>query len=174
MLYIDISHLEYEAATMYLHGQVADWCDIDMQICYPATYDQSRTLRDFVGDICEHTGVPALWRGRYILVTDELINNAIEHGSKEGDTNELRICFKRIENTISLQMIVRDTGCGDSLKTSTDMHAMDLSHTQNIFSIRGRGLYMLSRIVDSISFADHPEGGLMVQVEKVIQGDGDE
>ena len=83
MITIDISHLDSEEATRDLIA-IADMNPIiECQIDFGTDHSQSKIIRDFIGYIFDKYSVDKLWRGRFVLITDELVNNAIEHGSAD-------------------------------------------------------------------------------------------
>ena len=51
------------------------------------------------------------WRTRLVLIIDELNNNAIEYGSKEGDINTLELHISSLqENYFEINVCVSDSG----------------------------------------------------------------
>ena len=84
MLYYDISHLSYTDAIHILYIGLSN-SNISYHIDFDADHSRSKIIRDFVGAIFDLHSIHHPWRGRFILITDELINNAIEHGSLPGD-----------------------------------------------------------------------------------------
>jgi two-component sensor histidine kinase len=55
-------------------------------------------------------GITHPWRGRFILITDELINNAIEHGSREGDIDSCVIeAGRKKDGEFFITLEVHDT-----------------------------------------------------------------
>ena len=56
--------------------------------------------------------VPVPWRGRFVLITDELVNNSIEHGSEKNDINECIIkTHRKADNSLfKISVEVHDTG----------------------------------------------------------------
>jgi anti-sigma regulatory factor (Ser/Thr protein kinase) len=81
MSHINIAALEYDVAIRLIHDANPDLSSIDMTIDFGADHSQSKIIRDFVGQIFDTHMIKAPWKGRFVLITDELINNAIEHGS---------------------------------------------------------------------------------------------
>ncbi len=81
-------------------------------IDYRADFANSKIIRDFVGAIFDAFTVPKPWRGRFILITDELINNSIEHGSQENDMNRCIINVEKNGNNtlFRISVEVHDTG----------------------------------------------------------------
>lgn len=82
MFSCDISHLEYDAAIMILSETLQDPDHISCQINFDADHSRSKVIRDFVGNLFDLHHIEQPWKGRFVLITDELINNAIEHGSQ--------------------------------------------------------------------------------------------
>lgn len=78
---INISHLTYDEAQQSLADTLITKDNIHCTIEFGADHSQSKIIRDFVGKIFDIHKIEHPWRGRFILITDELINNAIEHGS---------------------------------------------------------------------------------------------
>lgn len=85
MLIINIAHQEYSEALDHIIHAIPDMKDIQCTIEFSADHSQSKIIRDFVGKIFDTHHIRAIWRGRFILITDELVNNAIEHGSAHDD-----------------------------------------------------------------------------------------
>lgn len=81
MFHFDISHQDYDTAMRLLRETYPDLSNIDIEIEFGTDHSQSKILRDFVGSVFDAHGVFAPWKGRFVLITDELVNNAIEHGS---------------------------------------------------------------------------------------------
>ena len=78
---IDISHLDYPEAMNQIQElyQKEINTKIEYSIDFRADHTQSKIIRDFVGLIFDSYSINYPWRGRFILIADELINNAIEH-----------------------------------------------------------------------------------------------
>ena len=117
-----------------------------------------------------------MWRGRFVLITDELVNNAIEHGSAAGDLDSCIIRASEDESKdFSITLEVHDTGRGKDSKDASHMedirdqkleeHNADGVHMEK----RGRGLfYITEKLVDRLSFDESIHGGLAVKIEKNI------
>jgi hypothetical protein len=83
MTSVDISNLDYASALDLLKKANPDFSHIATTIEFGADHSQSKIIRDFIGFIFDHHNIRTPWGGRFILITDELVNNAIEHGSSE-------------------------------------------------------------------------------------------
>jgi two-component sensor histidine kinase len=80
-------------------------------ISYVSEFSSAKVLREFIDEICTLYNISMKWRTRLVLIVDELNNNAIEYGSKKGDTNFLEVHIKRGDKkNISFCARVQDTG----------------------------------------------------------------
>lgn len=93
--------------------EVTSYC-----IDFKSEYANSKIIRDFVGEIFQAFHITHPWHGRFILITDELINNAIEHGSREGDMNRCIITAGKDAETghFNISVEVHDTGNGEKIE----------------------------------------------------------
>lgn len=127
-------------------------------IDYRANYTNSKIIRDFVGSIFDNFSISALWRGRFILITDELINNSIEHGSVRDDINRCIISVQKQQDddTFMISVEVHDTGTKNNQTVSLEnIHKKQNSKEENCVYMgkRGRGLfYITDKIVDKMTF----------------------
>lgn len=177
MLIIDISHLNYEAAMDQLTPTLSDPDHISCQIDFDADHGNSKIIRDFIGQIFDLHHIHQPWRGRFILITDELINNAIEHGSSIGDIDSCIIeAGIDINSEFAITLEVHDTGTGKDAKDATHMESIrddrleDHTNADGVYmEKRGRGLFHITeKLVDKLSFSTSPRGGLAVKIEKSI------
>lgn len=65
-----------------LEQNVADYRNIDLQVTFITEYSSSKILRDIIFFLLEKNTIHIPWKGRFVLIADELINNSIEHGSR--------------------------------------------------------------------------------------------
>ncbi len=174
MNHLDISHQDYDTATHRLHEVTPDFSNVDIEIEFGTDHSQSKILRDFVGQIFDAHGITAPWKGRFILITDELVNNAIEHGSAQDDLDSCIVrAGKGPDGNFSISLEVHDTGNGKDSEKAKDMIAIRNAHVPATEAVymekRGRGLfYITEKLVDTMEFAESPRWGLAVKVEKKI------
>ena len=178
MFSCDISHLEYDVALAQLSGALVDPNHISCQIEFEADHSQSKIIRDFVGMVFDIHHIDSLWKGRFILITDELINNAIEHGSQKWDIDSCMIeAHIDWEYGLAISLEVHDTGRWKDAKGATHMETLRTARqvdedTQHgiYMEKRGRGLfYIIEKLVDRLSFTSSPKWGLAVKIEKYIK-----
>lgn len=148
--------------------------ELELTIHYVSDFRSAKVLRELSDTICKHFLIDAKWTTRIILIIDELNNNAIEYGSKEGDIN--RFFLHISPNTpqgLNLSISVTDAGSGAKTKKASEMEEIRKNYENEDFlqhdSIRGRGLFLIiSRLVDRLSFEDSKQGGLTVHIEKYL------
>ena len=143
-------------------------------IRFEADHTNSKIIRDFVGAIFDAHKIYRPWRGRFILITDELVNNAIEHGSAPWDIDTCVIEAWRGENDLFyISFEVEDSGNG---KKKFDAEQLKKFREQTqwgdhvYLEKRGRGLFHITeKLVDKLSFSEGKKGWLVVRVEKSLQ-----
>jgi len=143
-------------------------------IRFEADHANSKIIRDFVGVIFDAHGIYRPWRGRFILITDELVNNAIEHGSAPGDIDTCIIeAGIGKDGLFYISFEVQDTGNG---KKKFDVKNLDYFRDKTragedvYLEKRGRGLFHITeKLVDKLTFREGESGGLVVRVEKSLE-----
>lgn len=145
MLSIDISHLEYDAAMQQLTEYISDPTkNIECQVSFEADHRMSKIIRDFVGKVFDTYTINHPWKGRFVLITDELVNNAIEHGSREGDIDYCIISAgKHEDGEFYISLEVHDTGNGKDAKSASHMEQirkekLHMSENGVYMNMRGR------------------------------------
>lgn len=128
-------------------------------------------IRDFtLGLIRNMTEFSEQWAFRFQSVVDELCNNAIEHGSKEGE--DIIITFTNYPGE-SLEISVEDSGTGDPKVQAGDLQRIvDERRDPNYVhsGIRGRGLSkIVAEWTDELKFEDTEKGGIRVTIKKFLR-----
>lgn len=176
MIIIDISKIDTAVAIEQLKSLADIHSTIECQIDFATDHSQSKIIRDFIGYIFDIHHVDSLWKGRFVLITDELVNNAIEHWSNIGDIDSCIIRASKDEQWVfSIILEVHDTGRGKDSKDVTHMAKVKdkilEEHNERGIHMekRGRGLfYITEKLVDRLSFCESIKWGLAVRVEKNI------
>lgn len=172
----DISNMHYNDALKELEKSLSDKNNIVCHIDFWADHSQSKIIRDFVWMIFDIHAIDHPWRWRFILITDELINNAIEHGSSTWDIDSCIIEAWFSENRgFYIKLEVHDTGNGKDSKGIRHMDDIKQKKLQEHndqwvhMEKRGRGLfYITEKLVDTLSFSASPRWWLAVKIEKSI------
>lgn len=146
---------------------------ISLNISYISDFPNTKFLREFIDILSDYYGVPAKWKTRLVLITDELNNNAIEYGSITWDINCMKIEVYKKKDIIDFSLFVKDAWTGSKTKKASEMYELqekykDTNYLQH-HSIRGRGLFLIiSKLVDSLVFQDSKKWGLIVWFSKKI------
>lgn len=127
-------------------------------------------IRDFTLSLAKNvTGFSEQWAYRCQAVIDELCNNAIEHGSKPGDSVTIRMVSIKGKY---IEFSVEDTGSNHSV-TAEEMN--NLIHERKMPSyiqhigVRGRGLpQIVTGWTDELEFTDMKPHGLRVRARKYL------
>jgi len=86
--------------------------------------------------------------GNVLIATIEAANNAILHGNQLDENKKVDIVFQ-IENKY-LTITIKDQGKGFDFKGVPDPTA-----PENIEKINGRGIFLMERLADQISFYEN-------------------
>jgi anti-sigma regulatory factor (Ser/Thr protein kinase) len=164
MLHVNISHTEYAQALKALQDACPDLWHVTIAIDFSADHAQSKIIRDFVGLIFTYHRVNTPWWGRFTLITDELINNAIEHGSSAGDIDSCLIeSWRDKDGEFYINLEVHDTGTGKDAKTAEEMATVKEKHKKDnsngtYMKKRGRWLFHITeKLVDRLEFRESPK-----------------
>lgn len=146
----------------------------ELSFVFQSDFRNTKYLRDYLFYILDIIGVDSIWKNRFVLIIDELNNNAIEYGSNSQSENIFSIMCVKTQNDIEITIEVEDSGDGKSPKKSEEMESMRIQRIEwwfeNHHSIRGRGLFLIiTKLVDQLYFKDSQKGGLIVGVKKRIQ-----
>ena len=153
------------------------WKSASLEFVYKSDFKNAKILRDCVEYILKSFELNQKDISRYILAWDEMNNNAIEHGSKPGDTNILRMEINKTNDNIYLDIQVQDSWNGKTAKSADQMNECKNKRSQIDFtkhnSIRGRGLFLIIvNIVDELYFQDAKEWWLIVWFKKDLPYSG--
>jgi len=134
----------------------------EINITIPADYPLSPKVREFVISFLKNEGkFSSIWIWRLALMVDEMVNNAIEHGSNWwDDTIDVSIISF---NDGSVKIIVKDSWKDGNKITAKELtKQIDLrtksikSSKSNKHSVRGRWLsHIVSVLSDDFSYEDN-------------------
>lgn len=176
MYTLNISKMSYNKALSELKKTITDKNLIACHIDFWADHSQSKIIRDYVWLIFDVYSISIPWKWRFMLITDELVNNAIEHGSNQGDIDTCIItAWFTIERWFYITLEVHDTGKWENTKDQKYMEKVKIQKLNEhnnkwvYMEKRGRGLfYITEKLVDKLSFTSSSKGGLAVKIEKNI------
>lgn len=129
-------------------------------------------IRDFAVNFIQNmTSLSEKWSYRFQSIVDELCNNAIEHGSADGDQISVNFAF----TDTYVKVWVDDNGTGKDATTAAQLTTrLEELKVQNAdplnVALRGRGIVkIIQSWTDEFTYVDRPGGGLRVQVVKYLE-----
>ncbi|HRI36599.1 MAG TPA: ATP-binding protein [bacterium] len=170
---LSLAEHDYDFCLAMLQREFTDFSQARVELLFPAEYRYSKTLRDLVSFMLEQTSINSPWNRRFALITDELVNNSIEHGSREGDVNTFVCDISTEESKLNIKLSVSDSGHGPRPLDASAMRKVREEKIQKGFlkhtGTRGRGLFqIIENLVDALEFEDSPSGGLTVSARKTF------
>jgi len=102
-----------------------------------------------------------------VLVATELIQNAIEHGSRADGSEHTHISI-RIDGE-GIELVVTDPGTG---KDPVGLLERDVTQPVPLDASRGRGLFLIHRLTTEFERVREEGGGCRVRVR--LEADGDD
>jgi len=109
--------------------------------------DNLRIIENVIDDI---SGIEKLSNeiyGKVLIATVEAVNNAIIHGNKTDKNKKVYIFIETGDKGLKIK--VKDEGEGFDYEQIPDPTA-----PENLENIHGRGVFLMSRLSDEISFED--------------------
>lgn len=119
----------------------------------PAVHASARAARGLVRNFAERHGIGGADLDALVLIADELMTNAVDHGGGGGALEEAdlsRPVFMRIDVMLdgaSWSVAVSDQGGGDPRVVDALLHPEGLPDLEDE---RGRGLYLMTLECDSV------------------------
>ncbi len=150
-----------------------NWDFFELKLLFKSDFKNSKIIRDILVLILAKFNITSIWKNRFIIIIDELVNNSIEHGSIEWDINKIIFVIRKEENKLIINLEVKDTWKKHNIK-AVDMQALQTEKSKINFlkhdSIRWRWLFLIIKnLVDNIYFKDREEWWLTVWIEKIIE-----
>lgn len=146
---------------------------LEVEFIYKSTFENTKDLRDFVEVICSILNFTDKLKGRVILISDELNNNAIEYWTSPDWFNILRIKAYILDWIIDFNLEVEDSWDWRAPKKALDMETMR-AHKLKLWyfwhnSIRWRWLFLIIvKLVDRLYFKNSSTWWLIVWVKTKI------
>lgn len=120
-------------------------------------------LVDIVHQTCEELGALAGWDGderlELALAAREAVVNAMIHGNGESSEEPVGVTFT-VEGD-SIELLVRDQGRGFDPE-----EVPDPTNDENLLKTSGRGLKMIRKLMDQVSYSFPEEGGTVLTMSK--------
>lgn len=133
---------------------------LTIELRIPGDLSFSKSLRKFAGELAEYMGFP-LERVRNIeLATDEIFNNAVEHGS-DGLKSEIKVKFQLKKDV--MRVVISDPGAtGKSINDWINRWYNTIKESTYLETERGHGLFVAYNLSDEMHIELNSHGGANV------------
>ena len=121
--------------------------------------DNLRIVEKAIDELLGDLGLAREAYGKIMVSTLEAVNNAIVHGNKGIESKNVMITLEIVETEFIV--IIEDEGDG-----FVPEKIPDPTKPENIENIRGRGVFLMKQLADSISFNDR--GNMVIMKFKDI------
>jgi anti-sigma regulatory factor (Ser/Thr protein kinase) len=106
-----------------------------------------RIVENVIDDIMKNIGISQDNYGKILVSTLEAVNNAITHGNKLNPDKRVGIIIALKNKELNIQ--VSDEGVG-----FRPDQVPDPTIPENIEALNGRGVFIMSKLADEISYSD--------------------
>lgn len=148
----------------------------ELRLDLPAAHSAARMARHLVREFAVREGLPDEDVDTLLLIADELLSNAVDHGGgeaarEEGDLAEpVRMELALVLRDDGWVLEVSDQGGGDPEEVDALLHPTGLPDLEDE---RGRGFFLISGMVQSLSVRRREDGlGLAITAVR-LHGPGD-
>lgn len=121
----------------------------------PSKIENLRKVEKIIDDISGEFKIGEDVYGNILIASLEAANNAIMHGNNLDESKDVTIEFKMEGKVLSVQ--VNDEGNGFDYE-----HIPDPTAPENIENVNGRGIFLMEKLSDKISFS---RNGATVELE---------
>jgi anti-sigma regulatory factor (Ser/Thr protein kinase) len=134
-----------------------------MEFRFPPEPRHLRVLRRKVRRALEREGIVGSPVDRLVLVLDEMVSNAIEHGnSNRAGVHELSVMLRLSDVHVDVEF--RDPGVPDSVvRELNDLLRACRGNRPPLDNERGRGLFLIDDGLDELCLEALPGGGLTMR-----------
>jgi serine/threonine-protein kinase RsbW len=95
------------------------------------------------------------------MAVREAVANAVKHGNKLDGSKNVEITLDH--DSEGLEITVRDFGSGFRVEDVPDP-----TNPENLLKENGRGILFMQNFVNTVEWHNHPEGGMLVRMVKVL------
>jgi anti-sigma regulatory factor (Ser/Thr protein kinase) len=130
---------------------------------FPAEIAQLRTIRSQVRELLEDKGFASQALNRVLLVLDEIVSNAIEHGEPyRVGKSELLVQLSLQGGDLVLDFFDMDVP-EDLVKHLAQLLMASAGRPPDLEAERGRGLFLIDDAFDEVRIDVSPRGGMHLQ-----------
>ncbi|MBN1165131.1 MAG: ATP-binding protein [Candidatus Krumholzibacteriota bacterium] len=131
---------------------------------FPSSYRWLNVIDLICGEIAEEMGFSRQALNEISISVIEACTNALEHGNKCCPESNVKAVFHSLPERLSVEVF--DFGEGFDFED----YLRHIPDPSNIDQKRGRGIYIMQEMMDSLSFEKQPDRGMKVTLEKRLNG----
>lgn len=148
--------------------------EFEVTFLFKSDFNNAKYLRNYLFIILDILWIDSVWKNRFVLISDELNNNAIEYWSIKDWLNIFRFSAKNQGDNLILNIEVEDEWNWEKAKKAIEMEELRKTRLEKWFhnhnSIRWRWLFLIiTNLVDKLYFKDSDRWWLIVWVNKVLK-----
>ena len=134
---------------------------------FPSEYKFLNIVDLVCGDVVQNLCANHEIANEIAISVIEAVTNAIEHGNRECCDQNVRIAFICKEDRLCVE--VEDCGKGFDYQC----YLQNIPDPANIYHLRGRGIFIMKNMMDSLKFEMVPGRGMKVKLEKILKPKAD-
>jgi serine/threonine-protein kinase RsbW len=133
----------------------------ELRLDLPAAHVAARMARHLVRQFARAGGIGGSELDQLVLIADELLTNAVDHGGGNGSMEErelerpVRMGLALAVTSAGWEIRVSDQGGGDPVEVDALVHPEGLPDLENE---RGRGFFLMAQMVDSLEVRRSDDG----------------
>ena len=133
----------------------------EVSLSFSANMRYVRPVRHFISSLCAMAGYEEDETESIALVTTEILNNSIEHGTS-GHEEEIEVSLHVDSSIFRFEVLDPGRGGEDFAKTARQKS----SKMPDLEEPRGRGLFLIQAFMDEMDVSWDPERGTRFVVSK--------
>lgn len=118
---------------------------MESKLTIESSIQNLRLVEDFTEEIAREINISEADYGKVLVSVMEAVNNAIIHGNKSQERKIVEILYKCEDDALTVTVTDEGEGFNPSL-------VPDPTTPENIEKIRGRGVFLMSKLADKIEF----------------------
>ena len=130
---------------------------------FPSDYKFLNIVDLVCGEIVEGLCAGHLAANEIAISVIEAVTNAIEHGNCQCPDENVRVVFECRNDRLCVE--VHDCGKGFDY----ECFLKNIPDPTNVQHLRGRGIYIMKNMMDSLDFEMVPGKGMKVKLEKLLK-----
>jgi anti-sigma regulatory factor (Ser/Thr protein kinase) len=130
---------------------------------FPSDYKFLNLVDVVCGEVVEGLCAGHMAANEIAISVIEAVTNAIEHGNRECMQENVRVVFSCKSDRLCVEVV--DCGKGFDF----ECYLRNIPDPSDLQHLRGRGIYIMKNMMDSLDFEMVPGKGMKVKLEKLLK-----